>query len=86
MATQEKIEQDNNEILYDLMEMLRNALVKQDQYPFISDELNNSEIVYKDREAHLEFMIEYAMEHLNQHSYFYDIEGIDKYKSALTQK
>lgn len=85
MATQEKIEQDNNEILYDLMEMLRNSLVKQEQYPFISDELNSSEIVYKDREAHLGFMIRYAMEQLNQHSYFYDIEGIDKYKSVLTE-
>lgn len=80
MMNKKKIEQDNNLIIDSVYATLERALRKQDVYEVtvIDDEGNYTERMT--REQHLEFLIECAIEELQEHNYFYEKEGIDKYE------
>jgi hypothetical protein len=84
MVNYKQIEKDNNKILDEVMETLEQALDsnpdKDGKYQFIIQDENGSHIEYKSREDHLEFMIEYVIDQLGEHNYFYTKEGIDKYE------
>ncbi|HZH61738.1 MAG TPA: hypothetical protein VEY70_19630 [Metabacillus sp.] len=83
MANQKQINQDNNEILERVMETLEYALSnnrKDGEYEFIVHDENGSHVVKGTKEEYTKFMIEYAIEKLGEHSYFYEKEGIDKYE------
>lgn len=75
-----RIEQDNNAILENVYSTLEHALEKQDVYEVTCTDENGYHPERMTREQYLVFVIECALEELQDHNYFYQKEGIDKYK------
>ncbi|MEC1757398.1 hypothetical protein [Schinkia azotoformans] len=84
---QKQIEKDNNKIIESVMETLEGALLtKPDEngkYKFITKDENGEHVEYKSREVYLQFMIEIAIEELQEHNYFYVKESLDKYEGEM---
>lgn len=81
----QQIEKDNNEILECVMNLLDSVALetKEDRkqyYKYHSIGKGGKRVFYKTREEHLDFIISFAAEQLSQYNFFYEKEGIDKYK------
>ncbi|CAG9611821.1 hypothetical protein BACCIP111899_00993 [Bacillus rhizoplanae] len=80
----QQIEKDNNEILEFVMDLLESTASDRDEfYEYRTLSSKGVTVFTKTREEHLQFMIEFIAEQLSQHNYFYEKEGIDKYKCKL---
>lgn len=75
-----RIEQDNNEILESVYTTLEHAIREQDVYEVTVMGGDGTRTEHWSREGFLILMIECAMETLQEHNYFYQKEGIDKYE------
>lgn len=81
MATKQQIEKDNNTILEEVMEVLESTLDETPKkfYEYTLSSTGEKVVYLETREQHLQSTLEWLLEHLGEHNYFYDKVGIDKY-------